>query len=379
MDEALPLVDQWLEEVLQPGRLPKPVAARLAAAVELALGNGFNLSTDRLDPRWWEPLAKVVRHFAQQETIPDCAHQIMSNGRFRETEQCEHVRCEMVQLLSDRIATLPIGHLQRLLDWSWDCEVDKSVWPAISAGLRQRWEAETRLERKHAIGQILARVLQGKSGEGEYLQFLRLQMEQGPEPYRASYAVTLLQVLCGGTWSAAREDEAFALLPSLSDADNEFDKLAAQVVVLQQLTDSMVPLRYQALMSQVTNLSELTRTELRDKQLANLKQARTEYAQRLMERMRDASELLVPWLNVEWTHLQMQLSAQLRRGGAALLGGTRRSSADCQYGECGRRCAAGCAAGAMPDDGDQSGLTARGPTGTGGTPPGLRRPRHQCG
>ena len=54
IEEATRLTGQWLEEGLQPGRPAKPVAARLAAAVELALGQGFELRTDRVDPRWWD-------------------------------------------------------------------------------------------------------------------------------------------------------------------------------------------------------------------------------------------------------------------------------------------------------------------------------------
>ncbi len=169
IEEATRLTGQWLEEGLQPGRPAKPIAARLAAAVELALGQGFELRTDRVDPRWWEPLAKVVLFFVQQDTLPDCTHQIMLNDRFNETEQSRRVRREIVQLLSDNVSTLRIGRLQRFLDWTWNLETEKSVWAAISDGLRQRWEAETQPERKHVLGQVLARVVQGKIGDDEYL------------------------------------------------------------------------------------------------------------------------------------------------------------------------------------------------------------------
>jgi hypothetical protein len=311
IEEATRLTGQWLEEGLQPGRSARPVAARLAAAVELVLGQGFELRTERLDPRWWEPLAKVVLFFAHENTLPDCLHQIMSDGRFNETEQCQGVRREILQLLSNNVSTLRIGRLQRFIDWMWNLEVEKSVWPAIADSLRKRWEAETHSERKHAVGQLLARVMQGKLGADEYLGFLRVQLDQGPPPFRASYASMLFEALLSGSWSAEREDEAFSLLPRLSDADDAFEILAAQVSALHRLTDSMVQLRFQSLMAQVTNQSELTRTELRDKQLEDLKQARTAYAERLKQRMRDASESMVPWMTAEWTYLQVILAADL--------------------------------------------------------------------
>ena len=141
--------------------------------------------------------------------------------------------------------------------------------------------------------------------------FCAVQLDQGPQGYRTSYASTLFEALLGGSWSAEREDEAFSLLPRLSDANDAFERLAVSVSALQRLTDSMVQSRFQALMAQVTNQSELTRTELRDKQLENLKQARTAYAERIKQRMRDALELMVPWMTAEWTYVQVVLAADL--------------------------------------------------------------------
>ncbi|MHB8861540.1 MAG: VIT domain-containing protein [Pirellulaceae bacterium] len=311
IEEAIRLTQLWLEEGLQPGRSPKPVAARLAAGVELALGQGFELQTDRLDPKWWEPLANVVQFFVQQGTLPPCAHQIMLHGRFQQTEQFQRVRREILPLLSDKVATLHIGHLQHFVDWTWGQEVQEGGWAAIAESVRKRWEAEAHPERKHVLGQVVARILQGKVGGEEYLGFLRLQLDQGPQQYRTSYARTLFDALTRGPWSAEREDEAFGLLTRLSDADEVFEKLAAQVSALQLLTDSAVQSRFQVLMAEVPNQSDLTRTQLRDKQTENLRSARVAYAERLNQHMRNASELMVPWLTAEWTYLQMILQANL--------------------------------------------------------------------
>ncbi|MHB8954750.1 MAG: VIT domain-containing protein [Pirellulaceae bacterium] len=311
IEEAIRLTDLWLEEGLQLGRSTKPVAARLAAAVGLALGQGFELQTDRLDPRWWEPLAMVVQFFVQQDTLPYCTHQIMLHARFQETEHCQRVRREILQLLSDEVFTLPISHLQHFVDWTWSNEVQKTVWAGISTSLRQRWEAEVHPERRHVLGQVLARILQGKIGTEEYLGFLRVQLEQGPQQYQASYAHTFFDALIRGPWSPEREEEAFGLLTRLSDVEDVFERLAAQVSALQLLTDSAVQSRFQVLMDQVPSQSDLTRTQLRDKQTGNLRLARVAYAERLKQRMRDASELMTPWLTAEWTYLQMILEENL--------------------------------------------------------------------
>ena len=312
IEDATQLASEWLEAGLQPGRLAKPAAARLTAAVELVLGQGYELRTDRLDPRWWDPLARVAELHAGQGRTPDCTSEIMSNGYFQSTKQYERIRQGMFQLLSDNMATLQIQPLQRLVDWTITVDATHDAWAAVAEGLRKRWEAETHPERKHAVGQVLARVVHDKMEAADYVAFLRQRLERGPELYRTSYARSLFDLLLQGPWSAEREDEAFALLPRLSDADDPYEKMAAQVPALQQLTDAMVQLRFQTLMDKISNQSELTRTELKDKQLENMKRARTEYAERLKLRMRDAGEALAAWMNVEWTYLQVTLAENLQ-------------------------------------------------------------------
>ena len=67
-------VAQWIrdaEQVVQtPGReasdsLPADVDARLRAAVSQALGQGYNLYTNRIDPQWFKPLADAAICFAR--------------------------------------------------------------------------------------------------------------------------------------------------------------------------------------------------------------------------------------------------------------------------------------------------------------------------
>ena len=140
--------------------------------------------------------------------------------------------------------------------------------------------------------------------EAGRLAFLRLQLEQGPARYRADYADTLFEALLQGPWSAEKEDEAFGLLAKLAEAHAGPDALVAQALALQRLTDAMVRLRFHTLMKQVPSQSELTRTELRTRQLEYLKQARTQYAARLKEHMRDAAEPLAlrRWGLRRWGH-----------------------------------------------------------------------------
>jgi len=311
IEEAMQVVDQYLAEGRQPDRLTKPVTARVAAAAELALGEGFELRTDRLDRRWLEPLADVVRAHYQDNPLPDVTQRIMSHHRFQDTQPYKRVRREIADYMTNQIDQLRIDRVQLLVNWVWQCDLDQAAWATLADRLRTRWDAESHPERKHVLGQVLAQVTQGKIGREEYLQLLRLQLAQGPEQYRTGYAATLFETLLSGPWSIEKENEAFALLPRLSDADDAFEKLAPQTSALQRLTDTMVQNRFQALMDTVANQAELTRTELADKQREHLKQARTQYAEQLKLRMRDAHELLVRWMNAEWIYLQVVLNENL--------------------------------------------------------------------
>ena len=63
-------VAQWIRDAQQavqvPGgespsdALPADVDARLRAAVSQALGQGYNLYTNRIDPQWFKPLADAA-------------------------------------------------------------------------------------------------------------------------------------------------------------------------------------------------------------------------------------------------------------------------------------------------------------------------------
>ena len=82
-----------------PDRLPPEAAAKLQAAVQQALGQGYNLYTDRIDERWLEPLADAAMFFAKSESQQAMADNIMNNWRFQQTDQCRQVRKAAAELL----------------------------------------------------------------------------------------------------------------------------------------------------------------------------------------------------------------------------------------------------------------------------------------
>ncbi|MCH5375783.1 MAG: hypothetical protein JJ992_17565, partial [Planctomycetes bacterium] len=144
-DRADELVSRWMTEARQPAPLDPAVAARLDAAVALALGNGYNVYTQRIEERWLPILAETAEFFAVHPSHAYVADRIMNDWRFRSTDACRDVRRRITRMLVDQIETLPAVRLGTLVGWimSNDPAVETPQWKKIAAGLEKRWATET--------------------------------------------------------------------------------------------------------------------------------------------------------------------------------------------------------------------------------------------
>jgi len=307
IDKANTLIAQWLEEGRRADKLGAAPAARLSAAVYLALGQGYNLYTDRIDERWFEPLAETVLFFFRHDSGVRFADQVMNYHRFQQSDQCRRIRKQVAGILAAEIDTLTPDQVQRFVNWIWpnDPVVEASVWQKIADRLQRRWSAQSDPEIKHQLAQTLVKILSGRLTAVEHIAFLRLQLQQGPEKYRIVYTNQLFNTLLAQPWSAEYEDEAFGLFEKLSDAEELAERLVAHAAALYRLTDRMVKARYDARMAKVEHQEELTRTELREKKLENLQSARRGFADRLQQEMRKRTGAIVAWLNAERIYLDV--------------------------------------------------------------------------
>ena len=271
--QADDLIRQWIrdaEQAVEASKLPSPsgrgdVDARLRAAVSQALGQGYNLNTNRIDPQWLKPLADAAICFARHPSATGVADQIMGHWIFQQSDECGRVRKAAERIVLDEMGTLPVDQWQRLLGWtSPNGPAANETWKKIATGLRARWDAEPDWQVKNQFGGMLAGVLQGHLGAEPWLDFLRTQLKGSPEDYRAGHARQLFDALLGQPWKQANEDEAFGLLAQLPAADQPASQqLAVQVAALCQMTDSLVQARFQDRMKAVEHPEKLTRTELR--------------------------------------------------------------------------------------------------------------------
>jgi tetratricopeptide (TPR) repeat protein len=323
-DDANRLIARWIKEARRPGAMKTAAALRLDAAVSQALGQGYNLYTNRIERRWFKPLAATAESFAMHKSHPHVADRIMNQWTFRDSDACRGVRRQVANIVMDQLETIPENRLATLVGWITpnDPEIEVHNWRRMARGIEQRWAAEEDTAKKDEFAGALVSILSSQLTVEEHLEFLRRQLADGPAEHRARYATQLFDALLdepysSGSWWVEREDEAFRLLPQLSDAQRSAERLRVQVAALHRLTDTMVRGRYDARMAQVEHPEHQTRTELRATQQESLRLAREKASNRLRteERRRDGE--LRRWLEAERLYLDVLLKRDLDKVAAA--------------------------------------------------------------
>ena len=121
----------------------------------------------------------------------------------------------------------------------------------------------------------------------------------------------MFRTLLAEPWSAEHENEAFALLEKLSDAEEPASRLAFAVAGLYRLTDRMVGARFQAAMGKVEHREKLTRSELRRRQEENLRLARQGFRDHLQKEAAGHQRPLGQWITIERLYLDVLLGKDL--------------------------------------------------------------------
>jgi predicted Zn-dependent protease len=313
VDKAETIMKQWLKEGQVGGNVPPAVTARLHAAIYTAIGQGHNLYSNHILERWHQPLAETALFLAKNNSQLDLADAILANSRWQSTDEGKNVRKALLALLVSDLNKLAPRQIDHLVNWLWTWGVERTTWQQIAQGLSKRWLAENKPEEKHTLAQPIIRILSWLGGE-EYLSFLRVQWQQGPEKYRSHYAEQLFAAFLAQPWAQAIEDEAFTMLDKLARPDDdEVRKLFVRVAALHRLTDAMLENGYQARLKALKNQQKLTRVELRDKQNEFRKLAREGFADRLKAETAKQTKPFAGWLLAERLYIEMLLDRNLNQ------------------------------------------------------------------
>ncbi len=311
-EKAVALVAQWLREAQAPGERGYSVYTRLNAAINFATGRGYNLYINRIEERWHAPLAEVALFFIRDENHLSIVTTIFQSG-LQNTDAGRAALKTLAGILVKEIDTLSTSQLDNFIGWVWSSDaMEPDDWKKVAAGLRKRWDEEKKRELKYSLGQSLLRVL-GRISSEEALLFLHVQLKEGPEQYRSSFANQLFSALLSQPWTAEIEDEAFALLDKLAEPEAPAGGLLSRVPALYRLTDAMIEARYQARMNKVEHPEKLPRVELQKKQDEIRKLAREGYADRLRKEASKQAKPFANWLNIERLWIEATLERDLKQ------------------------------------------------------------------
>ena len=117
MDAANERIALWIDEGIQADKLSVEARSRLQAAVQQAVGGGYDLYTDRINDAWLDPLAQAVLSLSLHDDRLDLAEIVMNRGQFRQTDACRRVRESITEKLADQVGTLSADQIQRFVNW----------------------------------------------------------------------------------------------------------------------------------------------------------------------------------------------------------------------------------------------------------------------
>ena len=340
VDAANALVEQWFREARIDGPLAPDQRARLETAIQFANGQCYHLSFQRPDERWFEQLAETTRFFLRHKHHADIATRHAGNSYFLQSEIADRLRGEFLSLLQTDLPKLTPTQINALLGWVTGrielreplngrkqldaTEITDNVWKKIATELKPRWVAEQDKDQKHLLSEALRTISLRRLADEDngHLPFLRERLAVAHPDYKIAYVWSLFETLLTVNWSDAIEQEAFARLLDLSDADEVADRLAVQVPALHRLVDAMLANRQSLAESQLGDRGEqnkLTRKELAAKKAEFRKTAREQVAARLGEqagilllqkRVPNADDL-ARWMRIEQAWLDVSLDQKL--------------------------------------------------------------------
>ncbi len=327
LDQANALAQQWMNDALIEGKLKGDQYARLDNALNFALGTAFNLSFQRVEERWFEPLAKVALFFIWHSHHSEIAGRIMQHHQFQQSDVADRLRGELWARLQADWDKLAPAQIKTLVGWTLAgrmelqqaingrkqldaSEIPTSLWAKIAEGLKTRWQQSQDQQDKHLLGEALTSIYSHRFRDTELLPFLRQRVADADPDFRQPYVSALFETLLTTGWTESIEQEAFARLRDLSNAEPQ-QRLEVQLPALYRLVDAMLAIRQTAaerLLSDQGGQEKLTRKELAAQKNEIRRQAYVQLASRLSEEAKKEDGPLTNWFKMEQTWLEVLIS-----------------------------------------------------------------------
>lgn len=298
--------DEWVQRRLDDERtkISRAYQQELGAAIQMALGSGWNFQTNGIEEKWLEPLAKLARRLARTEgNTLHLAQSIVGNWRFRQTDQYRELRnWFLADLMKDGvIAEMSLERLGYYLQWiSWHKDhVSNADWQKVTGLIRSRFDASKDKDEQRKLGEHVLMLLDVRQEKKDALAFLRHWREVALEQ-KDHVTRQLFDRLAREEWTKELQTELFQLVPGLQPEkarDHQRRSIAAGAARL--LADQVFKSRVKALLGPVEKLEKLPRAERREKTRVFQAQAQAELAQAFGDALKTTDKWARPWLTLE--------------------------------------------------------------------------------
>jgi hypothetical protein len=319
MDEVREVALKWMADGRIEGRLSDVDRAKTGAAINYAMGNGWNIYYNIVLPEWSEPLQTTALYFMKHEHHFGFCSRIMDRHQFSNTDAADVVRVRMFEELQKNAATMDRHQLYAYTRWVRGGKPDENAedWKPIVEVLRKRWESLKHTgendDEKYSIGHTLSTIYESFFRDSEYFPFLRERIAQSNEVRRDQYVLSLFDVLMAEPWTEEIEVELFGLLNEISK-NTPASQVAAQVEAAHRLVDRLLLARAEADQKKLQDTGhpeKLTHQELAAKRSEFRKAAREGVAARLAAESKEHDGLLGQWLQMDRMFLDVRLARNL--------------------------------------------------------------------
>lgn len=213
-EEAWDVAVAWVEAGRAADALEGPALARWQAGVQHALGQGWNLWRQRIEPRHVALLAETARSAADRPQAAYVVRQVLQHHLFNQTEAAAALRRTLRRRAAAEVDSAPLDLLERRFALAGYLQWPAGEWDAVLDALYARWEAAHAADPDGDACRRLAALVQQHGGPALRIRRLRrlLAEAEGDAAARRPLAGQLLGLLVGQGWAPDAEEEALGLL-----------------------------------------------------------------------------------------------------------------------------------------------------------------------
>ena len=325
--------DAWIEKEIAtrpPANADKTQQARMAVAVQLALGDGWNFSVRALAPDAADRLYEAAVHFSRMDG-PEAAwargllSRIQGNWRFGRTDAHQRLletrRADLVA--ENALEQMDVDRLHAAIHGlSWDGgAVETGLWEAVCARLQARWERTSAHRTADRLADLLLHVLDAHEAKDAALVFVRKRLARSAKDRKPAVREDLVRrLLAHETGGQAIEDEINDLvlqILAIEKTDNNRRGRAAEFARL--LADRYYTWRYEATLGPKKDRDGWTRAERKQRNKEARTTARNELIQRLATMQESADAYWKPWLLLERVGYGLQVGADVSADASAAM------------------------------------------------------------